>query len=201
MYVASIMGGQFESNVFAVCEEGHNCVLIDCSSKKLSDRLFRYGLVPEAVLLTHGHLDHTVGCAALQREAGVKIYCGEGEDKFIFSEGNRSIFGQDVPKFEIERTLKDGEELEICGLKIKVIATPGHTAGGVSYLIGNNLFTGDTLFKSGVGRCDFPTGDEKTLIFSIKKLYALDSDYKVYCGHGLETTLDYERRNNPFVRA
>ena len=200
MHVVSIMGTSYESNVFDVSEDGHNCVLIDCAGKNLTDRLFRYCLRPCAVLLTHGHLDHTAGCAALQRNTGVKIYCGEGEDKFIFSEDNKSIFGTGVPKFEIERTLKGGEELEICGLKIKVISTPGHTAGGVSYLIGNNLFTGDTLFQRGVGRCDFPGGDEKTLISSVKKLYALDGDYTVYCGHGFETTLGYERKNNPFVR-
>ena len=201
MGVISIMGGSFESNVFAVTKDGYHCVLIDCSGKNLINTLARHCLIPEAVLLTHGHLDHIAGCASMQVNTDAKIYCGEGEDKFIFSEENRSIFGVNTPKFEIYKTLKDGEELEICGLKIKVIATPGHTPHGVSYLIDGNLFTGDTLFKGSIGRSDFPGGDYETRVKAVKKLYALDGDYTVYCGHGLETTLGYERKNNAFVRA
>lgn len=201
MGVISIMGSGFESNVHAVTEDGFHCVLIDCSGKNLADTCARHGLKVEAVLLTHGHLDHVAGCASLQTNTDAKIYCGEGEDKYIFSEENKSIFGVLPAKFEIYKTLKNGEELEICGLKIKVIATPGHTPHGVSYLIGDALFTGDTLFKGSIGRADFPGGDYETLVKSVKKLYALDGDYTVYCGHGLETTLGYERKNNAFVRA
>ena len=201
MGVIGIMGGGFESNVFAVTKDGYHCVLIDCSRKNLMDTLARHCLIPEAVLLTHGHLDHVAGCKAMQENSDAKIYCGEGEDKFIFSEENRAVLGMNIPEFTVDKTLKDGEELEICGLKIKVIATPGHTPHGVSYLIDGNLFTGDTLFKGSVGRTDFLGGDYDTLVSSVKKLYALDGNYTVYCGHGLETTLDYERKNNPFVRA
>ncbi|MDE7379483.1 MAG: MBL fold metallo-hydrolase [Clostridia bacterium] len=194
-----MMGRQLECNVYAVTADNKNCILIDCSYPDLYDRCIRYGLTPRAVLLTHGHLDHILGCPQMQKK-GAEIYCGEGEDKFIFSEGNKSIFGVKLPEFTVDKTLKDGEEIELYGLKIKVIATPGHTVGGVTYLIGDCLFTGDTLFQGSVGRCDFPTGDQKTLINSVKKLYALDGNYTVYSGHGWDTTLDYERKNNMFVR-
>ena len=84
-------------------------------------------------------------------------------------------------------------------MKFKAIATPGHTAGSVTYLCGNSLFTGDTLFCEGVGRCDLPTGNADELVASIYKLFELDGDYAVYCGHEDDTTLAHERAHNPYV--
>ncbi len=200
MQVISIIGDFSHSNVYAVTQDGLNCILIDCANDKIADTCSRYGLKPCAVLLTHGHLDHTAGCRAL-REQGVDIYCGEGEENFIFSDGNTQIFGYEVPHFEIKRPLKDGEVLELCGLKIKVIATPGHSAGSVCYQIGSYLFTGDTLFEGSVGRCDFATGDERQLIKSVKKLCSLQGDFTVYPGHGsASTTLENERKYNPYTK-
>lgn len=200
MKVLTITPAGYECNVYAVTEDDKSCILIDCGSERVLGICRDAGLEPEAVLLTHGHLDHIAGCPALQR-AGAKIYCGEGEDVFVFSEENKSIFGVRLPEFAIEKTLKDGEEISLCGLKIKVIATAGHTVGGVSYLIGDCLFTGDTLFCGSIGRSDFPTGDYNELVNSVKKLYALNGDYTVYSGHGEPTTLEHERRYNAFVRA
>ncbi len=200
MEIIRIAPRGYECNVYEVIADNKNCILIDCADGRDLAECQSAGLTPKAVLLTHGHLDHMAGCAVLQN-VGAQIYCGEGELDFIFSDANKSIFGLDIPKFKIDKTLKDGDEIELCGLKIKVISTPGHTAGGVTYVIGDCLFTGDTLFCGSVGRCDFPTGDEKQLVKSVKKLYALQGDYRVLSGHGEETTLGRERRFNAFVRA
>ena len=85
-------------------------------------------------------------------------------------------------------------------MEIRVIATPGHTAGGATFLVGDRLFTGDTLFAGDVGRTDLPTGNGAQLEASVRKLYALEGDFVVCPGHGEDTTLAYERRNNGWIR-
>lgn len=187
-------------NSFLVTQDGQEGILIDCASPNLLNKAYKLGVRVGAVLLTHGHFDHVSGCRAFAEDYA-SFYCGEKEKPLIFSKDYLSIFGGvKVRRFEINRELKDGEEFELYGLNIKVISTPGHTAGSVCYLIENCLFTGDTLFCRGVGRTDLPTGNYFELKESVKKLYALDGDYKVYCGHGGETTLNNERLYNPYIR-
>lgn len=189
----------FASNSFAVTPDNKNCMLIDCGEEETVKLCNAKGLKISAVLLTHGHFDHVGGCAAAAA-GGAKIFCGEKEEPLIYSPDYLNIFGGvSFARFKIDGALKEGE-FEICGLKVRVINTPGHTAGGVSYLIEDGLFTGDTLFCGSVGRSDLPTGDWNELVNSVKKLYALDGDYKVYCGHGEDTTLENERKFNSFVR-
>lgn len=189
----------FASNTFAVTLDNKNCILIDCGEVEAVKLCKERGLKIGAVLLTHGHFDHVGGCAAASKE-GAKIYCGEKEEPLIYSSNYLNMFGGvSFPRFKVDRTLKEGE-YEICGFKVRVIETSGHTAGGVSYLVGDRLFTGDTLFCGSVGRSDLPTGNWNDLKSSVKKLYALSGDYKVYCGHGEDTTLENERKFNNFVR-
>lgn len=187
-------------NSFVVTADGKTAVVIDCGEAGVYQKVLKMNLKPVAVLLTHGHFDH-VGGAGEFFSAGVSIYCGEAEKDFIFSAENRGIFGGVyIPDFEIVKTFKDGEEVEIAGIKFTVLQTSGHTAGSVCYVAENIIFSGDTLFRGSIGRTDLPTGNYFEIKESVRKLYALKGDYKVYCGHGEETSLGYERKYNAFIR-
>lgn len=199
MKVIKVYPVGFAANTYILTGDGKTCVLIDCAQERVLEKCQSLNLKPEYVLLTHGHYDHIGGCRALS-QAGAKIICGEEEKDLIFSDGNRAIFhGITIPEFPIYKTVKDGEKFTLCGIDFTAIATPGHTAGGISYLTGDALFTGDTLFFESVGRTDFETGSASQLSASVKKLYAL-GDKTVYCGHGEDTSLDHERKYNPYVR-
>ena len=191
----------FAANSYLVTADGKNAVCIDPAQPRILDEAKKRGLIVTHVLLTHGHFDHIGGVASLQK-AGAKVGCLAGEEELALLDNLAEDFGEEkIEPFKIDFTFKDGEELELAGMKIKVIATAGHTAGGACYLIENNLFTGDTLFEGSVGRSDLPTGSGTELVKSVKKLYALDGDYTVYAGHGEDTTLDNERKYNGAIRA
>lgn len=199
MTVHKIYPVGFAANSYILTEDGKNCVVIDPAQPRIADKCRELGLKPQYVLLTHCHYDHIGGCGALWEE-GAKIMCGKDEKDLIFGVDNRAIFhGITIPKFEIYKTLSDGEEAELCSMKFKVMFTPGHTRGGVCYICERNIFSGDTLFFESVGRTDFATGNYNQIVNSIKRLYSLDGDYKVYCGHEDDTTLEHERMHNPYV--
>lgn len=197
--VIKVYPHSFASNSYILTADGKTAVVIDPSEKGIFALCKDNGLECKCALLTHGHFDHIGGCGELCQN-GVPIYCGANEKELIFSDEYLSIFGGvRVPKFEIAGTFKSGDEMELCGIKFKVLETPGHTAGSVTYLAGDCLFTGDTLFKGSVGRTDLPTGDFAKILESVKKLSALAGDYEVYCGHEDDTTLENERENNPYL--
>ena len=197
--VIKIYPRTFASNSYILTADGKTAVIIDPSENGILKLCEDNGLIAECALLTHGHFDHVGGCGELYKR-GIPIYCGEREKELIFSKDYLGIFGGvSVPEFRIAGTFSDGDEVEFGGIKFKVINTPGHTAGSVTYLAGEYLFTGDTLFKGSVGRTDLPTGDFDEILASVKKLSLLAGDYKVCCGHEDDTSLEQERENNPYL--
>lgn len=200
MQVYKVLPLNGASNSYILTADNKTAVVIDPSEQTVIKVLKKHGLECKFVLLTHGHFDHVGACGELFAR-GAQVCCGEHEKDFIFSKDYLSIFGGvTVPNFEVTRTFKDGDEVCLCGIDFKVLETSGHTAGSSCYLTENILFTGDTLFRGSVGRWDLPTGNFSQLKKSVQNLAALDGDYKIFCGHGEDTTLSRERALNPYLR-
>ncbi len=160
------------------------------------------GVTLVAVLLTHGHFDHIIGVPEVKRAFHLPVYASETEDAMLADTslnlschlpGKQTSFHADV-------LVRDGDELELLGYKWKVIATPGHTSGSVSYYIPQEgvLLSGDTLFYESYGRTDLATGSSSDITDSLlNKLFVLPEDTMVYTGHGDPTTIGYEKEHNP----
>lgn len=190
----------FASNSYILTADNKSAVVIDPYDRQVFKVLEQNNLTCEYVLLTHGHFDHVGLCGKLYAN-GVSICCGKSEKDYIFSSENMQLLGGvHIPDFKISRTFTDGQKFNLCGINFTAIHTPGHTAGSMCYIAESCLFSGDTLFRAGVGRTDLPTGNFSELMSSINKLFALPYNFKVYTGHGEDTTLDFERQFNPYVR-
>lgn len=156
------------------------------------------------LLLTHSHWDHTADASKFVNSYGAELVVHSQDEHRLRNPNENSFFG--LP-FIIEPTKADkyaigGDIFKFGTYELQVIYTPGHTEGGICFAESTNrvIFVGDTLFKGSVGRVDLPGGNREELIYSIKeRLFSLDDDYEVYCGHGLETTIGDEKNYNPFV--
>ena len=198
--------GEIEANCFFVTDDEENLAfLVDTGdySFELKKRIKEFGAEKvKYILLTHGHLDH-IGYASEMREEfpSAKIVIGKDDAHFTNEDDLNlsSLFGMTFRHFDADILVEDGSELAFGSKKIKVISTPGHTKGGVCYIFGDCIFTGDTLFRGCIGRTDFPTSSKEDMKKSLEKLEALDGNYKVYCGHESNTTLDHERKNNIYM--
>lgn len=161
-------------------------------------------MIPEAILITHGHFDHVLAMNKVREHYGINVYAGLTEKQVLHDMAMNltSSFGMGQI-FDADIYLKDGEEFETAGYHIKAIEVPGHTIGGMCYYFDKQgvLFSGDTLFCESVGRSDFPGGSASALCRGIKdKLFILPEHTKVYPGHMDETTIGNEIKYNPFCR-
>ena len=154
------------------------------------------------ILLTHAHFDHIGFADELAAITDSKIAIGEKDAPALADNllNLSALFGAPLSTFSADILLSDNQEFSVGDLSFKVIYTPGHTVGGVCYLCGDILFSGDTLFAGSIGRTDFPGGSFEVLKESIKKIYTLPDDTLLLSGHGGQTTVLNEKLYNPFVR-
>ncbi len=204
MQIIRISPRGFGANTYVITQDNQNAIVIDPAQRRVETELLKLGLTAKYVLITHCHFDHVGGVPPLQ-EAGAKVLCSEKEKPLVGTSADLfDAFGAPREPFRIDETLCDNETRTLCGVMVQTIVTPGHTAGGACYLITDTdgeryLFTGDTLFAGSIGRTDFPTGSIGQLRESLRKLALLDGDMTVYPGHEEETTLEKERKTNPFM--
>ena len=146
----------------------------------------------EAILLTHGHFDHVGAVNTLAAETGCRVYLCEEDLALPPSMTAGALYHTD--------SYGDGDVLQLCGMTISVLHTPGHTPGSVCLCWEDVMFSGDTLFAGSIGRTDFPGSNHSRMVRSLERLKALQMNYRVYPGHGEATTLAEEKRFNPYLR-
>lgn len=191
---------------FLIHEETKEALVVDPAdhAEVISEKLKQQGLTLKGILLTHGHGDHILAVSELREKYHVPVLAHEAEVQLLEDPAmnlSTGLFG--VPlRLQADRLLKDGEQVDLAGLSLQVLHTPGHTPGGCCYYAEAEgvLISGDTLFCTSVGRTDFPGGSMSTLVRSIEeKLMVLPDETKVYPGHSEMTTIGQERRYNPYL--
>lgn len=205
MEISVLRLGQIGTNCYIFRQDGGcRCGIVDPGDQgeQVARWMVDKGLEGSAVLLTHGHFDHILGIPGLREEwLDLPVYChpadlGEGD--------TTSLFGQRFPtvrSFGNITPYQEGDVVNVAGIAVEVLETPGHTPGSVTLRAENVLFTGDTLFAGSMGRTDFPGGDEGEIMRSLRRLGELEGDYQVLPGHEERSTLERERQTNYCLRA
>lgn len=194
MQILATQVGSLQTNCYiAWNDDCDQCVVIDpgADGDSVLAQVRARGKEVAAILLTHGHFDHVGGVKAIQQITGCKVYLHEA-DLGLPSQMTAGI----IPATDY---YAEGDLLQIAGLEIRILHTPGHTPGSVCLVCQDAIFSGDTLFAGTCGRTDFPGGSYTEILQSLKRLAELEGDYRVLPGHAEQTTLERERQSNPFM--
>ncbi|MBE6805702.1 MAG: MBL fold metallo-hydrolase [Ruminococcaceae bacterium] len=156
----------------------------------------------KAILLTHCHFDHIAGINELKKVFNADVFISAADAEGLNNPNinvSRYLTGNSF-SLTADKQLNDGDVLTFGKDRITVLMTPGHTKGSACFIMGDVIFSGDTLFKMNIGRYDLPTANAKELLMSLKRIKNLSGDYTVYSGHGDVTTLEFERQNNFYLK-
>ena len=199
--IECITAGPVQTNTYLLSSGGES-IIIDPGTD-MEDLLQKLNIGDSkvvAIIATHGHFDHIMDGQELKMKLGSPFIIGSGEDDIL--DWSYRISERYLPRkltrISVDRYLDDGDTVEFGMHKLNVMKMPGHTAGSLILVIGNTMFTGDTLFRENIGRTDFG-GSMEWMRQSLLRLMKLGSDYRVLPGHGEETTLSHELAYNPFL--
>ena len=214
MFVASFPAPMYATNCWIIAGgRGQECIIVDPGMPDISHDVIAIveenNLKPVAALITHGHLDHTFSVKPLADGYGIASYIHSEDREYLLkpqgAHGPEFIETLDAMKFEEPvdtRNLRHGDLIEILDLKITAIHSPGHTRGSTMFNINDELLiSGDVLFAGSIGRTDLPSGSHEAMIKTLKtRVLPLSDDLRVLPGHGPETTIKFERKNNPYLK-
>ncbi|MFW5936518.1 MAG: MBL fold metallo-hydrolase [Desulfosalsimonas sp.] len=206
MILKGLSVGPIQANCYILgCERTKTAAVIDPGddADKILMKLAEDSLTVKYIINTHGHFDHVGGNAQLKKATGGDLVIHQADAPMLADLGRAAgAFGLSAENSPSpDQTVDDGDVISFGDISLQVLATPGHSPGGISLHTDGMVFVGDTLFAGSIGRTDLPGGDYNTLISSIKsKLLPLGDDTIVYTGHGPETTIGREKRANPFLQ-
>ena len=207
MFLEKLVVGVLETNCYLIgCKKTKMAAVIDPGGEEkvglILDILEKNNFSLKYIINTHGHIDHIDGNNLLKAKTKALLLIHRLDaDMLVDANKNFSSFmGKEIYSPSADKLLEEGDEISLGTLNLIVIHTPGHTPGGISLVLNNIVFTGDTLFAGGIGRTDLPGGSYQDLIKSIKeKLLILGDDKIIYPGHGPDSTIGEERRTNPYI--
>lgn len=215
MLIDCFAAPMFATNCWVIATEpGAECVVVDPGmpdvSHQLTELLEKHNLKPVAVIATHGHLDHTFSIQAIADGYAIPTYIHSEDRAFLSHPENlhgpdfvATLSGMNFSEAKEIRELRNGELIDLVGLNFKAIHAPGHTRGSLMFEVSNEvLISGDVLFAGSIGRTDLPTGSAKEMEETLrKKVLPLSDHLRVLPGHGPETTMAHEKKNNPYLKS
>lgn len=199
MNILSLTVGPIMTNCYLLCDEERKvCAVIDPGAEagRIARAAESAGCTPVCILLTHGHYDHTGAVEELLKQyPGIPVYLSRRDQH----DGADSELTRLFPTLPSVTDYDEGDTVSVGGLTVSVLATPGHSAGSVTLLCGNAMFSGDTLFAGSCGRTDLATGDGDEMLSSLARLGRLEGEYRVLPGHMDASLLSRERAYNPYL--
>jgi glyoxylase-like metal-dependent hydrolase (beta-lactamase superfamily II) len=205
MIIKRLAVGQLETNAYVIGDEGTKLgVVIDPGDEgdRIMDVVKGNNLEINAIVCTHSHFDHIGAAGDIRKETGAKILLHKDDlEGYGLAKEQASFWGFDIEDLpQPDDYIDEGDTLQVGSLSFKILHTPGHSPGGISLYGEGIVLTGDTIFQGSVGRTDFPGGSIEQLKESFRRLLALPRETKVYSGHGPETTIGREKKENFFVK-